>query len=131
MIPPFEAAHMSDDHQPEPMTPDLSDLAVEDLYAVLDRLAEQGQAAPNFQPPVVKRPVEAPEVEHTQRREERLRTHTGGMETKLLLDGAFATSEVTATGVKVAPRASVTAVVKASQALAKSLPMQAARRSTS
>jgi outer membrane protein OmpA-like peptidoglycan-associated protein len=55
--------------------------------------------------------------------------HVGAVEvtagkTKLLLDGAFATSEVTATGVKVAPRASVTAVVKASQALAKSLPMQ-------
>jgi len=102
MNPPFEAAHMSDDHQPEQALPDLSELAVEDLYAVLDRLAEQGQAAPNFQPPVVQRPAEAPEVQHSQRREERLRTHTGGMETKLLLDVTALRNEIRASGELVA-----------------------------
>lgn len=55
--------------------------------------------------------------------------HVGAVEvtagtSKVLLDGAFATSEVTATGVKIAPTASVSAVVKASQALATTLPLQ-------
>ncbi len=54
--------------------------------------------------------------------------HVGGVEvsdgtTTILLDRAFATSEVTATGLAAAPPSSVSAVVRASEAIAKAMPI--------
>ncbi len=54
--------------------------------------------------------------------------HVGAVEltdgkNKILLDGAFSTSEVTAAGMRVAPSSSVSAMVKATEAMAKTLPI--------
>jgi hypothetical protein len=73
---------------------------VDDPYAALDRLAEQGQATPVVQPPVMNGPEPVPQAQpeptHSQRREERLRSHSGGMETKLLLDVTALRNEIRA-----------------------------------
>lgn len=75
------------DESPMPaLEPEGMDLDVVDPYAALDRMAEQGRTAPMVPvAPAVQSAAHVEEVQ-TQKREERLRTHTGGMETKLLLD---------------------------------------------
>jgi len=118
MTPPLDSANLSADPATWGETPDAADLQVIDPYALLDRLVELGQETPALQAPVVNRPVVRAEPDHSERREERLRTHTGGMETKLLLDVTALRSEIRAVSEPVAAPADKFRSVPAAQEMA-------------
>lgn len=86
MFPPIDSANASADSASPFERPEVAELDVVDRYAALDRMAETGQVLPIITPPVVESPEPGNESLQVQKREERLRTHTGGLETKLLLD---------------------------------------------
>lgn len=105
---PSEVCAMSGPHDEvavptEPMIaalgPDGGDLEVVDRYAALDRMTEQGRTGLAVPVAPLVPPESRVEIVQSQKREERLRTHTGGMETKLLLDVAALRNELKAQGV--------------------------------